>query len=262
MSELEERECPVCHAKFSPVKWNQTYCSQACKGKIKRLTAKLRADAARQARKCALPECGREFMPRNGNQKYCSTACMEIATGRHVSEEHKAKNLEQRECPECHKRFIPRTPNAIFCCAKCGSLYRYREARKRIGGWEPTPRECQICHTTFLPSLPHALYCSPECSRIGHNRQRAQQRRDVREGARAERTYPPKPCAECGKIFTPQGRPMAFCSDECRIRNYSKKAHSKEHEKQDAPRQTAFGLNVDPYTTGRLRSDALYCPVI
>lgn len=123
-------------------------------------------------------------------------------------------------------------------------------------------RKCRFCGKLFKPKTSLQMCC---CTEHGHKW------RNQRRRTKAKTSKDPveqKECAVCGQLFTSYRPNQVCCSPDCAKQrnrerfNAYQRAVYQEQRQEEGPRQTAFGLDTDPYKTGRLRSDALFCPVI
>lgn len=125
-------------------------------------------------------------------------------------------------------------------------------------------RECRFCGEKFRPKTNQQKCCCTRHGDLWRNRNHRQ------KDTGAEPKAPPQPveCVVCGRLFPPYRPNQVCCGPDCSKKRHQKKVNAyqravyQEQRQEEGPRQTTFGLNVDPYKTGRLRSDALYCPVI
>lgn len=120
------------------------------------------------------------------------------------------------------------------------------------------PIECPYCGKLFKPKRFDQKFC---CKNHGR-RYNAEKAYKDKKAAK----LPPKECIVCGTLFIPEKSTILCCSPECSrqhdkecSRRYYQRAKDGFSNSRTAP---CYGLNVDPYKTGALRSDAQFCPVI
>lgn len=112
-------------------------------------------------------------------------------------------------CQHCGETFRPKAKDRTrFCSRTCSyahlTLHGRPERRKPQAQW-PT---CEICGEPA--STRQAKTCSEQC-RTEYNRRKSRAHLD------SQKTFKPRPCKECGQVFTPEygSKRRCFCSDEC-----------------------------------------------
>ncbi len=145
-------------------------------------------------------ECGAAFplaTPGRTWQRYCSTRC-----GMRYKRKHR-KPL--RSCLQCGQDFRADKPSSRYCSTKCMGWARTAMTQRR----EPLERQasCVTCGTQFIPTGAQR-YCSPPCRPNGYE----------------PRTHP-RPCIQCGAVFTPADGRLRVCSIECRRKGSREAGH-------------------------------------
>jgi len=124
------------------------------------------------------PRCDNDFTTRHKHQTYCSRRCY--------------SQHDQRHCVVCEQPFWSKHPSKC-CSPECGGIY------KRT--YERHERNCLQCDKAFVVTAQsrNKRFCSRQCARS------------------ASRLTASRPCAFCGKIFTPQSNRIAglYCSMDC-----------------------------------------------
>lgn len=126
-------------------------------------------------------------------------------------------------CEHCGVTFKPKASNRTrFCSRDCSyahlKVHGRPERRKPQVQAEPWPT-CEICGKPA--SIRTAKTCSEEC-RAEYNR------RYSRVLSASKKAIEPRPCKECGKVFTPEygNKRKSYCSDQC-----GKKARRRKSKK-------------------------------
>jgi hypothetical protein len=89
-------------------------------------------------------------------------------------------------------------------------------------------RACVHCGVAFL-GTERARYCSATCHHRAYDashreQRRASARQRYLQQARSPRPAPPpRPCAQCGQVFTPRISRGWYCSGACRSRAFQQR---------------------------------------
>lgn len=198
------------------------------------------------------PVCHKLFTPRIQHQKCC---CEEHGK-KYYAMRHRGGDFDRspKECPWCHKMFTPIQPNQQFCTPRHRELWTYARQRESRGLQAKEPElECPRCHRMFQPKRTGQGFCSAACRQKFAYEQK-------KLALAAERAANPeaamRECPYCHERYPTNRYFQVTCGKpEC------KEAHRRRLQGPSL-RPGDFNLDYDPYATGRLRSDAMFCPVI
>lgn len=150
---------------------------------------------------------------------------------------------EKAICPICGDPYIKKTRASRACSPEClKKLYRqeHRKVYKKI---------CARCGREFETARSYAKYCSETCAT------EARQAKSAEHIRRKRVILEDRPCAHCGKMFTPRTRTHATCSTECRKAYLAKRLSESFAERVLAPKKCArCGKEFIPAT-----NSAKYC---
>jgi hypothetical protein len=163
-----------------------------------------------EPRLCARPDCAKPFTPTDRRQVYCEHACALKASQRRLQGKDEWGRYPARECerPDCRRMYVPMTKKSHYCSPRCTHTM---SSRKRTGApldMVYADRQCRFCGKTFTPLRSNANHCSTKCQHRAEN-------------AKVKAATPkpaPRPCAVCGRLYTPPTNHLAnrYCSIPCR----------------------------------------------
>lgn len=173
--------------------------------------------------------CGTKFKFRRG-KLYCSRTCM-------IANRDKHKSAPERECVGCGTSFRRRSDSknaAKYCSRDCafanGGSGRPRlvsPENKKIAetykvSYSVARCVCSQCGSRFTGVSLASNVCSTECERRKYV---------AANDNKVDRT--PRPCAECGVMFSPVYgvKNRKFCSDDCGDRSARRTTHRKRRAK-------------------------------
>lgn len=176
-------------------------------------------------------QCGAVYAVRSKTQKFCSSACLGAS-----------QRTPPKTCQRCGTVFQPHKGSAIkFCSPAC--LHAARVA--------PKPRVCKHCHQEYEAAANTSKFCGVSC-RKAHakevttsvRKERALQAvpRPAPSNAPLARGLRPRPCDECGTVYSPSHTYQQFCSPGCK-----NAAHSKKMKGRANP-NFRHGMDVDYYS--------------
>lgn len=245
--------CRNCGAGFSWKARNGAepeFCSPSCRQKV-------RSKETIASRDCV--RCGETFdvKRQNPRQRYCSPRCANLAKGPAYSAKYNTKR--ELTCKHCGKPFVPKVVDRVtYCSRECS-----------FAAIASRPRPCKSCGQEFVPGkqgYSSDVYCSQECSDRGVPKRcelcgkefygaelaklcsddcRAEYNRRRRyEYEVAQKELIPRPCKECGVVFTPEygNKRREFCSADC-MHAYG---HRVGHALRRARKHTEDRESVDP----------------
>lgn len=172
--------------------------------------------------------CG-ETLPddRPWSKVYCNRTCQQRANNRIATERRRAEIIKPIDCGWCGQALSPeRNAHRLFCSTTCQSKAAARRRTERRQAEKLTLRPCAWCKREFRPKRrSNARCCSQQCQvRWWRARRDPEERRayDRQWLAKLKAAQPLKPCAWCGTMFQPSGRPgraHRFCSQSCVNKN-------------------------------------------
>ena len=135
-----------------------------------------------------------------------------------------------------------------------------------------TRKQCVVCGKMFDAKVTTQVCCSDACRTARKRQTAAKREKALRDAAKGLLS---KTCLYCGETFHPKVPWQITCGkrscETARARKNNEAwlaRKSQRPPKPVPPRRPengtpgAFALNVDPYATGALPSDAMFCPVI
>ncbi len=174
-------------------------------------------------------QCGAVLPPKR--KRFCSKTCNSAWRSAHYRFD------TAFVCEHCGVTFNPKASNRTrFCSRDCSyahlKLHGRPERRKPRAPSEPWPT-CEICGKPA--SIRTAKTCSDECHA-------EYKRRYSRVLSASKKAIKPRPCKECGTVFTPEygDQRRAFCSSECmrkqqrRIGKATRKARMRKAARTEA----------------------------
>lgn len=126
-----------------------------------------------------------------------------------------------RVCKYCGKEFDAYR-RQIYCSEGC--RIKANNQKKPAPGVVKT---CGFCGKEFV-SHHRVKYCSTLC----HTRADAERKKAKYipvEQRKSHKVYPPKPCAECGKMFIPGSGSARYCSVECQAAVKSRRKYKEDN---------------------------------
>ncbi len=275
--------CAECRDLRDQPKSRDVYLCQLCgkevksiNGKIQGLCSRCKQKEAQKTKRSVCQNCGG---PCHFSAKYCTDCYNKFGRGR----------LEQKPCAICGEMFQPESRNRMYCgksecskigkqrtldakygrknyyvCLHCGEKYKAKKAeydtfctREHYFAWresnpilgpEPAPDPMPPCEICGYPVIRrNAKTChSQACKRALYLRQVI---------ANSDRDYSPRPCKECGEVFTPEYGDMrqAYCSTTCSDKRNGRIAKAKRR----ARLRGATIESVDPFAV--FRRDGWHC---
>ena len=226
-----------------------------------RCRSRAAAESVRVLRvRCA--ECGREFRTRNRTVRYCSDPCRDRGYRRRGSHPTRPSVHDGTvECQECGRTFKAPSSAYRYCSDTCRKNGYYRRDYAVPRPPAPLKRvECSACGKEFRTTMGpghRRSYCSAECSAKGSlaNARRGNRKyaadpekhaiKMARKNAWAARRRAEAAknsvgqCRECGEEFSPAGRGIRYCSDECRRTACARRSLAYYHRRmagREAPR--------------------------
>ncbi len=151
--------------------------------------------------------CGEMFQPKTNSRLYCNRPdCRSIGRKRTLDAKYGRKN--DYVCLHCGEKYKPKKAEYdTFCTRDC--CFAWRESNPKLGP-EPVPDAMPPCEICGYPVINrNAKTCHREaCKRARYLRQVI---------ANSDRDYSPRPCKECGEVFTPEygDKRQAYCSPIC-----------------------------------------------
>ena len=160
--------CPICGKEFYGSHKNQTFCSNACKGKSNEKQIKFNCEIC--GKECSLAQC----FYNDSKHHYCSKECKDKGHSLFYSgENHPLWNRKEVKCDYCGNTFL-RKQNEIgehnFCSTKCMGKYRSENyVGENNPSWKQGNYYCDFCGKEF--TLPQSIlnnnnkthFCSKEC---------------------------------------------------------------------------------------------------
>lgn len=228
----QQKQCKACGIPFDPVHALSMYCSTQCRSRVRKwynfVCVVCGAGFRSQAHKasCCGPECVK---------RYQSRITLELT--REQREATQAKR--HRTCEQCWKEFTAAEPNGKqlrgeitwgkYCSKRCSA-----EAR-RI--WA-SPAEAN--RQSYLRTHPRREVTCPACGKV-FQIERGQRfcSNSCRQVMAVPAAPPPRPCHECGVIFTPgrtSGGRRIFCSAPCARRAARRVAKALDRARRKAIR--------------------------
>ena len=138
---------------------------------------------------------------------------------------------ESTACRVCGRSFAPYGNRITSYCKRCRARAD-REISKVLRV------RCRECGKAFPTTNRAVRYCSDPCRKAAHTRQsRASRRR--RPAGRDEAAK----CRTCGREFTPvrkPGKPLVYCSEECRAEGRRRLAREAMRRYVADPRKRAM----------------------
>lgn len=143
--------------------------------------------------------------------------------------------LNLKACGKCG-HLIQVAGNRRYCTNCAIAVRKDRDRAKRKPKREPklerkpyqlkqvTARGCADCGVQFLPKMAHQKHCSAKCRNKVSNR----------KGQMERRNSEPRPCAFCGKAFTPEYGSLrrGYCTTECRDEAKRKVRSGSSHRRR------------------------------
>lgn len=121
----------------------------------------------------------------------------------HVHQVEPTRSPNHRPAPKPDKSYVAATRD----CRQCGQAFAPRKHQRTCDGCAtqsppPTARACQRCGNDYTPARVKQRICAT-C-------------RDTVPETRSHRTYAPKPCFGCARVFQPTGPRAVYCRrDDC-----------------------------------------------
>lgn len=150
--------------------------------------------------------CGKMFQPKSSAHQYCGELCAKIGGKR--SRQERAGDRNWFTCLYCGEPYKAKNKNRDkFCCREHYFLWLQQNP---VQGCQlppsPTPT-CEICGSPAKSKT--AKICgSEQCKR---------ERYVLLAESRSQRDRSPRPCKECGQVFTPEygNKRRHFCNGKC-----------------------------------------------
>ena len=120
---------------------------------------------------------------------------------------------DDNACSLCGEQISSRSPLARYCSNSCAKKAERQRAAERAGRL-PKLRACRVCRGDLAPGV--VAFCGSGCS-LAYEQQRWA-RRKARLRAEQGNPWLPRPCADCGVVFTQAercGHPWRTC-ETCR----------------------------------------------
>ncbi len=213
----EEKICPQCGKSFTSDYPNKKFCSRECQVAFNNEKHKI---LSKPEKIC--PRCGKTFTRENNHQIFCSKECR--ADFADAKKEEQCKPFE-KTCLKCGKSFTSDYPNKKFCSRECQVAFN-NEKHKILSKPE---KICPRCGKTFTPTKEAHKFCSRECHYKFHNAQRIPSTAATSKVTfsdepidQKEKNYTEKTCVVCGKTFKAHAPYQVFCSNDCRIKAYTR----------------------------------------
>ena len=230
-------DCVFCGKEIAGRK--RRFCDQTCRTEYFKKSSRDKPKYGHEIVTGKCPECGIDFIGRVG-KIYCSRNC---ARRRRDENYDRYKNAPERQCQWCSATFN-RRPNAkdaaLYCSRSCSQEYlRASSAVVRPVKFTVFRSRCFICEMPFTANSSLTKYCSIDCS-AEVNRLKSRERSVANDNV--DRS--PRPCAECGEVFSPSygEKNRKFCSGKCSKKN----GHRSGKLKRKAALRAAFVESVDP----------------
>lgn len=203
--------CRGCRRRLNNTKNLTGVCSK-CGGRCDKNAAQCKACSLQPGARVRLDRkpcqvCGRMFQPKTKVHRYCGAAeCAKIGSNQVREERYGLRNWFI--CLYCGEPYKAKSKERDrFCCREHSFLWT-QENPVQGPQLPPGPMPpCEICGEPV--NNRNAKTCGAEqCKRT---------RYVLREVARSQRDRRPRPCKECGQVFTPEygNKRRFFCSDKC-----------------------------------------------
>ncbi|MBR1728081.1 MAG: hypothetical protein IJ728_00930 [Selenomonadaceae bacterium] len=229
--------CQFCGKPFNAIRSDVKFCSDRCR------KANYNSKRRTSFDPITCPRCGESFIPHSKRQKFCSRDCQY-----HSNEEHQKQrrrdNAPQAVCPICGKSF-KKFNSQKYCSQECKSEAQKKNAakhyRKKHNVTSYT-RICPFCGKKFTTNFKTKIYCSIPCSKQASKERKAQERSQLSEEGKMERSTSRKPfylkqskCKHCGKLFSqPEYGKNPFCSGACERAYYKKCSEELSRKSREA----------------------------